>query len=283
MSAVSTVQMATGSLVSNGGSRWASSTEGGVGGPATVVYLHSASGEGAGLAFLENLAAGRRDVARRCFPGFGVSEGIEHIEDIEDAAFHVLDVLDRLRSSIGRTSSGSSLGGWMAAELAVALARARRRLVLVNPVGLYVEGSPITEIFGRTLDELADRAVRRSRASRRAAHADDRGSDARSVRHTFRPAASLHTGRGGDSQDRMESLPAQSEAARSVGSDNRPDSRGPRGAGRDRPAAHAEAFVQGIPRARLAVLDKTAHLAVIERPDEASELVAAHLDQTDAP
>jgi pimeloyl-ACP methyl ester carboxylesterase len=47
------------------------------------------------------------------------------------------------------------------------------------------------------------------------------------------------------------------------------------------PRAHAEAFALGIPWARLVDLDKSAHLAVIERPDEASELVAAHLDQTD--
>jgi pimeloyl-ACP methyl ester carboxylesterase len=47
------------------------------------------------------------------------------------------------------------------------------------------------------------------------------------------------------------------------------------------PRAHAEAYVANIPNARLVDLDNAAHLAVIERPDELSELVSAHLDQID--
>jgi pimeloyl-ACP methyl ester carboxylesterase len=127
--------------------------EGGSGGPAPLVYLHSANGEGAGLQFLDLLAESRRVVAP-IFPGFGTSLGIEQIEDIEDAAFHLLDLLDRLEIPEADLA-GMSLGGWIAAELAVRWPERVRRLVLVNSVGLYVEGSPIKEIFGRSLDELA--------------------------------------------------------------------------------------------------------------------------------
>ena len=80
--------------------------------------------------------------------------GIEAIEDIE-APFHLLDVLDRLRSPRW-IWPGLSLGGWMAAELATRWPERVRRIVLINAVGLYVEGSPISEIFGRPLDELAE-------------------------------------------------------------------------------------------------------------------------------
>ena len=65
---------------------------------------------------------------------------IEHIEDIEDAAFHVLDVMDRLQIE-SADLVGMSLGGWMAAEVAVRWPERVRRMVLVNSVGLYVEGS----------------------------------------------------------------------------------------------------------------------------------------------
>ena len=58
-----------------------------------VVYLHSAMGEGAGMLVLEDLAEDRAVVAP-VFPGFGESEGIERIEDMEDAVFHLLDVFD---------------------------------------------------------------------------------------------------------------------------------------------------------------------------------------------
>ena len=67
-----------------------------------LVYLHSAQGEGAGMALLEELADTRQVVAP-VFPGFGASEGLEPIDDIEDAAFHLLDVLDRLGLSPSAT------------------------------------------------------------------------------------------------------------------------------------------------------------------------------------
>ena len=95
---------------------------GGSAGPAPLVYLHSAQGEGPGLALLEHLADSRLVVAP-LFPGFGESEGLQHIDDIEDAAFHVLDVLDRLDLP-WCDMVGLSLGGWMAAELCRAMARA---------------------------------------------------------------------------------------------------------------------------------------------------------------
>ena len=127
---------------------------GGQGGPAPLLYLHSAQGEVPGLGMLEELATDREVVAP-VFPGFGSSEGLEGIDDIEDASFHILDVLDHLDMAMCDVV-GLSLGGWMGAELAVRWPERVRRLVLVNPVGLYVEGAPIREIFGRPLDELAD-------------------------------------------------------------------------------------------------------------------------------
>lgn len=118
-----------------------------------VVYLHSAAGEGEGLQLLDELAT-TFEVLAPMFPGFGESEGIEQIDDMDDAVFHLLDLLDRL--SLQQPSVvGMSLGAWMAAELAVRYPDRLRALVLVNPVGLYIEGAPIKDIFGRKLDELA--------------------------------------------------------------------------------------------------------------------------------
>ena len=88
------------------------------------------------------------------FPGFGASQGLERIDDIEDAAFHVLDVLDRLglaRCDLVGLSLG---GGW------------RPSWPCAGPSGCGAwcssirwactwKASPITEIFGRPLDELA--------------------------------------------------------------------------------------------------------------------------------
>jgi len=127
------------------------------GGPAdgpSLVYLHSATGEAPGVAVLEELAD-TYHVLAPMFPGFGESEGIELIDDIDDAVFHLLDLWDAL----GLTAPavvGSSLGGWMGVELAMRYPSSVARLVLVNPAGLYIEGHPIKEIFGRGPGQLAE-------------------------------------------------------------------------------------------------------------------------------
>ncbi|MBW3537076.1 MAG: alpha/beta hydrolase [Actinobacteria bacterium] len=118
-----------------------------------VLLLHSAAGESADD-LCEDLARDFR-VAAPYFPGFGGSAGIEQIEDMEDAVYHLLDVMERLemeRPVVG----GLSLGAWMAAELAVRYPDSVSALVIANPAGLYIEGHPIREIFGRSTSELAD-------------------------------------------------------------------------------------------------------------------------------
>lgn len=124
-----------------------------MGAGSNVVYLHSAAGEGEGLVLLDELAS-TFEVFAPMFPGYGESEGIEQIDDMEDVAFHLLDLFERLHLE-QPTIVGHSLGAWMAVELAVRYPDRLGGLVLVNPVGLYIEGAPIKDIFGRKLDELA--------------------------------------------------------------------------------------------------------------------------------
>lgn len=123
------------------------------GGGKPIVYLHSAMGEGADLPLIDALAATHELIAPM-FPGFGESEGIEQIDDMEDAVFHLLDLFDALglRSP---AVMGLSLGGWMAAELATRYPERLSKLVLVNPAGLYIQGAEIKDIFGRTPGEMA--------------------------------------------------------------------------------------------------------------------------------
>jgi pimeloyl-ACP methyl ester carboxylesterase len=251
--------------------------EGGAGGPAPLIYLHSANGEAAGLQFLDLLATGRRVLAP-VFPGFGSSEGIEHIEDVEDAAFHLLDFCDRLEIP-SADFVGMSLGGWMAAELAVRWPERVRRMVLVNSVGLYVEGSPLGEIFGRPLDELAgdlfaDPDFPLAVLMRELVKLDK---DPTAVPFEFlRPV-----------------LQAQAVTAKLGWNPylHDPKLRGRLGrisaptlvvhATEDGivPRSQAEAYVKGISDSRIADLEKAAHLAAVERPVELSEIVIPFLDE----
>jgi pimeloyl-ACP methyl ester carboxylesterase len=248
---------------------------GGTGGPVPVVYLHSAQGEGAAMAFLEGLADTCRVVAP-VFPGFGASEGLEAIDDIEDASFHVLDVLDRL--DIARVDLvGLSLGGWLAAELATRWPERVRRVVLVNAVGLYVDGEPIKEIFGRPLDQLAadlyadpDHPV----AQMMRALALAEGSPEQIPFDLIRPViqAQAATAKLGWNpylhnpklRGRLGRISAPSLVVH-----GRHDGIVPR--------AHAEAYVAGIPDARLVDLDGAAHMATLERPTAVADLVLSHL------
>jgi pimeloyl-ACP methyl ester carboxylesterase len=248
---------------------------GGRGGPVPLVYLHSAQGEVPGLAMLEELA-GTRQVVAPLFPGFGASEGLEHIDDIEDAAFHILDILDRLEL---RTCDivGLSLGGWMAAELSVRWPDRVRRMVLVNPVGLYVKGAPITEIFGRAPSELADELFAdKGHPIAQLMHAMD-GMDADPSQIPFelvRPilqaqAATAKVGWNPYLHDpklygRLGRISALTLIVHA-----RKDGIVPR--------AHAEAYASAIPGAKLTDLDGAAHLAPLERPDEVAALVLQHL------
>jgi pimeloyl-ACP methyl ester carboxylesterase len=126
---------------------------GGAGSP--LVYLHSAQGESnVASPLLEELAS-TFEVYAPVFPGFGESEGIEEIDDVTDAMFHVVDVLERLNIA-QPTLMGLSLGGWLAAEVAVFYPHVVSHLVLVNSVGLYVPDAPIPDIFRGRGDVLAE-------------------------------------------------------------------------------------------------------------------------------
>lgn len=117
-----------------------------------VVYLHSAGGE-LNVPVLDDLAE-RHDVIVPEFPGFGESEGIEQIDAMEDAVFHLLDVWGLLGLSAPAVL-GLSLGAWMALELATRYPEKVSRMVLVNPVGIHLDEAPIREMFGKTPGELA--------------------------------------------------------------------------------------------------------------------------------
>src|SRR5438105_5655637 len=120
-------------------------------GPA-LLFLHGAGGAGRWLPFQDHLA--RRFAVRfPSHPGHGGSPAAEWIEHISDLAFHYLDLLDALR--IERVHLvGTSFGGWIAAEIAVMASHRLASLVLIDPVGIKVEGWIYPFLFGMDIPEI---------------------------------------------------------------------------------------------------------------------------------
>ena len=124
--------------------------EGGDGPP--LLFLHGAGGAGRWLGFQTELARGFA-LKQPSHPGHGGSPAAEWIEHISDLAFHYLDLLDLL--GLERVHLvGASFGGWIAAEIAVMASHRLHSLVLIDPVGIKVEGWIYPFLFAMELPEL---------------------------------------------------------------------------------------------------------------------------------
>lgn len=124
---------------------------GGTGAP--LLYLHGAGPDAEWGDVHERLAA-RFRVLLPSHPGFADSTGLEEVDGILDLVLHYTDLLDVLGLDAVATV-GTSLGGWIAAELAALYPRRVARLVLVDPVGIRLDGVPMGELFGSPPPELA--------------------------------------------------------------------------------------------------------------------------------
>jgi pimeloyl-ACP methyl ester carboxylesterase len=116
---------------------------GGSGAP--LLYLHGASGAPVIMPFMETLA-GRFDVLVPEHPGYGLSDEPEWLENIHDVAYFYLDFLRHLNLK-GVVVVGSSMGGWIALEMAVRDTSRIKSLVLVAPAGISAPGIQPADIF----------------------------------------------------------------------------------------------------------------------------------------
>ena len=117
--------------------------KGGAGDP--LLVLHGAGGHQGWLRYVQGLAE-RFTVYLPSHPGYGRSERPDWLETISDLAcfytwFMEEQGLDRIRAI------GHSMGGWLAAEIAVSCHHAFSKLLLVDPVGIKPQKGEITDVF----------------------------------------------------------------------------------------------------------------------------------------
>lgn len=121
-----------------------------------LLWLHGEEGVEAGAMFLEALAASGRVIAPS-HPGYGHSPDSGMVDTVDDLAYLYLDLLAE-RDARDAVVMGGSLGGWIAAEMAVKSTERIGRLVLVAPLGIKVgdrETRDIPDIFALHPDEVA--------------------------------------------------------------------------------------------------------------------------------
>ncbi|HYU11502.1 MAG TPA: alpha/beta hydrolase [Stellaceae bacterium] len=120
------------------------------GGP-PLVFLHGAGGHTGWMAFLEELSQ-RFAVFAPEHPGFGQSDDPPWLDRIGDLAYFYLDLLQALGLEQVHLV-GTSLGGWIAAELAVRSTARLASLTLIGAVGITAGGQPIPDIFRMPVEE----------------------------------------------------------------------------------------------------------------------------------
>jgi pimeloyl-ACP methyl ester carboxylesterase len=115
-----------------------------------LLFLSGAGSSGEWQPFMNQLA-NRFDVIAPRHPGFGGTEMPGWLDNIHDMAYFYLDLLSEL-DLMGVHLVGLSLGGWIAAEMAVRNTSRLASLTLVDAAGIYVKGVPVVDTF-RSSDE----------------------------------------------------------------------------------------------------------------------------------
>jgi pimeloyl-ACP methyl ester carboxylesterase len=118
-----------------------------------LLYLHGAGDSGSWLPVLTELAADHT-VHRPDLPGFTHSTPSDQIASVHDMAFVMLDLLTELGIDTVKLV-GSSLGGWLAADMASIEPGRVSHLVLIGPAGLRPSGGHPADMFVMTPPEIA--------------------------------------------------------------------------------------------------------------------------------
>lgn len=250
-------------------------TESGTGTP--LIVLHGFLESRRWGTFHDLLARSYRVIAPT-HPGFGTSTRPKWLQSVGDLAYFYLDLIKQLdlRDIV---LVGTSLGGWIAAEIAIRSCGAIAKLVLIDAVGLRTLPTPRGPAGG----SIADWLVLQPDKVRPLAVYDGLSRDDLRL-----------PGEPGLSQEELEAIFRDREAASVYGWS--PFFFNPQlphwlhridvptlvvWGERDGivPRAVGEAYAAGIPGAQLQILPKAAHLPLLEQPAELAALIKPFLSE----
>jgi pimeloyl-ACP methyl ester carboxylesterase len=239
-----------------------------------LLYLHGSGDLGMWTPALSGLAETHR-VYRPDHPGYSGSADRDGIDSVHDMAFFYLDLLDEIGVE-QIVVVGSSLGGWLAADLATIEPHRIGRLVLVAAAG--VRADVLTpDMFTLGQAEQADLLFHdeelRAAAKRQADGAEQ--DPERFTRYLRNRITTAHLGwnpymHDPKLPDRLHRITAPTlilwGAQDGV-----------------LPVGYADRWSELLPKAEVAIVGDAGHLPLIERPDTALEVLRTFLGRESRP
>ena len=204
-------------------------------------------------------------------PGFGETEMPEWLDGFDDLVIHYDSLLDAL--GLDRVHVvGYSLGGWIAAELAVFHPRRLASLTLITPIGLRIPGKPIGDLFAMDPEVVRHDDLQRSRPTPRRSRPTSRASTRSSTSSgRWRRVARLAWNPRYDPklERRLARVTCPALVVR---------------AEHDRlvPDEIAERYAELIAGARIETVPGTGHALIVEQPEKTADVISTFIQEHDS-
>jgi pimeloyl-ACP methyl ester carboxylesterase len=228
-------------------------TEHGDGRP--FLLLHGGAGPQSVAGFADLL--GTREPARvlvPTHPGFGGTPRPAGLDSMSALARVYAGLLDQLGLT-GVTVIGNSIGGWIAAEIALLGSPRVSGVVLVDAAGLVLRDHPAPDFFSLTMDQVADLSYYRPDAFR--LDLDHLPDQQKAMMAGNRAALGVYGGPAMADPGLLDRLPAIAIPVLAIWGE----------ADRMIPVEHGRAYARAIPGARFLLIPEAGHLPQLETPD----------------
>jgi pimeloyl-ACP methyl ester carboxylesterase len=220
------------------------------------LILHGGGGPRTVSGFAELLAASEpARVLVPVHPGFDGTPRPDDVNSIKALAVVYAQLLDELDLD-DVTVVGNSIGGWIAAELALLASPRVGKVILVDAAGLQLDAHPAADFFALTMAQVADLSYYNPDAFR--IDVDALPPQAQAMMAANRAALQLYGGATMNDPTLLGRLTAIDIPTLVVWG----------AADRMFPFQHGEAYAAAIPDAKYHVITDAGHLPQLETPDQ---------------
>ncbi len=218
------------------------------------LLLHGGAGPQSVDGFADLLdSSGHARVLVPVHPGFGGTPRPDALDSVRALARVYVRLLDDLGLT-GVTVVGNSIGGWIAAEVALLGSPRVTGAVLVDAVGLQVRAHPIADFFALTMDQVADLSYYRPDAFR--IDVDSLPDQQKAMMAANRAALAVYGGTTMADRGLLDRLPAITIPVLVAWG----------AADRIVPQEHGRAYAGAIPGAQFLQIPDAGHLPQLETP-----------------